>query len=260
MRRTTSAADVSDIGESCEHCGAPLEPVVVERPAWMAREGRSEPMVIGYRQCGCDGAVAAREAARRREVEQEAALRKRRRLDALRDAGIRPRYVNARHARAGEVVEACRHRRNVYVHGDTGTWKTTLASAAAIAMVDSPTFRRVLFATSVEVLTAIKATFGGRAAGDPLAKYKRASVLLLDDLGKEAPSDWAVEKLFDLVNARYNDLLPTVVTTQYDPERLIERLSERGGEENAVAIVSRLRSKVDGAVLIRLEGADRRLG
>ena len=254
MRRTTRPSDVSDSGNVCAFCGAPLEPIVFERPKALVSDGKPETVVVGYRQCSCSGAVTAL----RRAQAKVAAREQNRRLERLRKAGIKPRYFKAQHPKTGEVVEACRRRRNVYIYGNTGALKSTLASAAAIAMVDSPMFKRVLFATTVDVLEAIRRSFG-QTSGDPLRAYKRASVLILDDFGKESPTDWAVEKLFDLVNERYNELLPTVVTTQYEPQKLIERLAKNGGEENAVAIVSRLRSKVDGSLLIHLDGNDRRM-
>lgn len=258
MRRTTRPSDVSDIGNVCAFCGAALEPIVFKRPKALVSDEKPETVVVGYRQCSCSGAVAALRRAQAREAEQVAAREQNRRLERLRKAGIKPRYFKAQHPKTGEVVEACRQRRNVYIYGNTGALKSTLASAAAIAMVDGPMFKRVLFATTVDVLEAIRRSFG-QTSGDPLRAYKRASVLILDDFGKESPTDWAVEKLFDLVNERYNELLPTVVTTQYEPQKLIERLAKNGGEENAVAIVSRLRSKVDGSLLIHLDGNDRRM-
>ena len=42
---------------------------------------------------------------------------------------------------------------------------------------------------------------------------REAEVLILDDLGAESATSWAMEKLFQLLNYRYNACLATVITT-----------------------------------------------
>lgn len=254
MQSTTS-----EQGKVCEYCGKPLEPVKVKLPSGMHSLNSDDSMTIGYRDCTCRRAIEAAMQAQKEEDEREAIRRQRQRLERLTAAGIRRRFIGAQHERSSEIVAACKKRRNVYICAKVGSGKTTLACAAAIEMIDSGHFKSVCIATTTEVLNTIKATFGKYSTDDPLRKYKRASVLILDDMGKESPSDWVVEQLFDLINERYEDLLPTVVTTQFEPEELVKRLGKSGSEENAVAIVSRLRSKRDGALIVRLDNKDRRM-
>ena len=56
---------------------------------------------------------------------------------------------------------------------------------------------------------------------------RSAPLLILDDIDAAAPSDWAREKLFQLVNARYNATLPTVFTCAALPGSLEERIANR---------------------------------
>ncbi|MEO0563321.1 MAG: ATP-binding protein, partial [Chloroflexota bacterium] len=58
-------------------------------------------------------------------------------------------------------------------------------------------------------------------------RVRNAEILILDDLGVENPSEWAKEKLFQLLNHRYNKKLPTVVTTNVDIDILDPRLRSR---------------------------------
>ena len=51
--------------------------------------------------------------------------------------------------------------------------------------------------------------------------------LVLDDLGSESPTAWAREKLYQLLNYRYNKKLMTVVTTNIDLNLIDERLASR---------------------------------
>src|SRR6185436_15722674 len=50
---------------------------------------------------------------------------------------------------------------------------------------------------------------------------------VLDDLGTESPTPWAIEKMYQLLNHRYNAHLPTVITTNRNLEELEMRLRSR---------------------------------
>jgi DNA replication protein DnaC len=60
-----------------------------------------------------------------------------------------------------------------------------------------------------------------------LEQVKAAPVLILDDLGTQNATSWAQEKLFQILNHRYNAQLPTIVTTNLGLERIDERLRTR---------------------------------
>jgi DNA replication protein DnaC len=73
----------------------------------------------------------------------------------------------------------------------------------------------VLFATVPDLLDYLRATFAPTAEEtyDQLFPLMReAEMLVLDDLGTQQSSPWANEKLFQLLNHRYNSSLPTVIT------------------------------------------------
>jgi DNA replication protein DnaC len=86
-------------------------------------------------------------------------------------------------------------------------------------------------------------------AVDPLPDLIAADLLVLDDLGREKVTDWASERLYVLVNERYNALRPTVVTSNYGPDVL----ADRGYD----AVVSRL---VEGASAVVIAATDYRTG
>ncbi len=59
------------------------------------------------------------------------------------------------------------------------------------------------------------------------AQICNAPLLILDELGTQAPTPWAQEKLFQLINYRYNNRLPTVFSLAVPLEALEERLQTR---------------------------------
>lgn len=150
-------------------------------------------------------------------------------------------------------VPAMARGRGLWLYGDKGTGKTHSAAAALKGWASSG--RGARFAPCVAMLADLRDAMGEHRERQATAAYARTPLLVLDDLGKEAPSQWALAKLFEVVDARYSARLPTVVTSQQDPRAMAERLASRGDQETAAAIVSRLRGSCD---LVRTGGSDRR--
>lgn len=116
--------------------------------------------------------------------------------------------------------------------GGVGCGKTHLA--AAIANHALAIGSRVLFSTVSDLLDHLRATFMPNATEyyDHLFQEMReAALLVLDDLGAQQSSSWANEKLFQLLNYRYNSRFPTIITTnntglQGIEERIRSRLMD----------------------------------
>ena len=60
-----------------------------------------------------------------------------------------------------------------------------------------------------------------------LNQYQKCSLLILDDLGVEQSTEWAREKLDEIIDYRYINKLPLVVTTNLSPEKLEPRIAGR---------------------------------
>lgn len=102
----------------------------------------------------------------------------------------------------------------------------------------------VICKTSSDLLLDIKKSFDGEGAreSEVLDIYKRVDLLIIDDLGKEQCSDWSMSTLYSILNDRYEDMKPTIVTTNYNADNLARALTPRGFDDTKiVAIISRLR-------------------
>jgi DNA replication protein DnaC len=53
-------------------------------------------------------------------------------------------------------------------------------------------------------------------------RVKKAPLLVLDDFGEQSTTPWALEKLYQVINYRYNARLATVVTTRCSLEEILE--------------------------------------
>jgi DNA replication protein DnaC len=112
--------------------------------------------------------------------------------------------------------------------GPYGVGKTHLAAAIANEALDRE--ERVLFAVVPDLLDHLRATFGpqSKVAYDERFELVRSvPLLILDDLGTESATPWAREKLYQLINHRYNYRLATVVTTNLKPEAIEPRIYSR---------------------------------
>lgn len=183
------------------------------------------------------------EDARRVAVEAEYELR--RRLEAW------PRYVPKRFADAqvedltgdlAAIADEWDGQSNVLLLGGVGVGKTHAAVAMARMIYETEPVL-VEFRPAVELLDDLR-------PGGPERTMESAcdvGVLILDDLGRERPTDWTGERLYRLVNRRWLEERPTLVTSNLSAEDLEQAVGP--------AMWSRL---WHGALAMELAGEDRR--
>lgn len=112
--------------------------------------------------------------------------------------------------------------------GPPGCGKTHLAASIANRQIELG--HDVFFAVVPDLLDHLRATFApiSDISYDELFEAVRSTrLLILDDLGTQSSSAWAQEKLFQLLNHRFNAELPTVITTNLALDRLDSRLRAR---------------------------------
>jgi DNA replication protein DnaC len=112
--------------------------------------------------------------------------------------------------------------------GTYGVGKTHLAAAIAHEALDR--HEHVLFAVVPDLLDHLRATFGPQstvAYDERFELVRTVPLLILDDLGTESATPWAREKLYQLINHRYNYRLATVITTNLKPEAIEPRIYSR---------------------------------
>ena len=112
--------------------------------------------------------------------------------------------------------------------GVNGCGKTHLA--AAIANHLRREGKPVLFIVVTDLLDYLRSTFNpeSRLSYDELCeKIKKTPVLILDDFGEQSATPWAQEKLYQLINYRYNARLATVITTCLSLDEIESRISSR---------------------------------
>ena len=245
--------------EKCKYCGKTLyyECVVLMGQAmiWNLEKPR----------CDCEKAVAfwkgwdakQEKIKKEKELAEEQEFRKQKIESILGKSGIKKRYlsrtidsfsVTAENKRSFEVAtdyiknfrEYFTQGKGLYLEGPCGTGKTHLAIAIALAIINTGV--PVICKTSIDMLGDIKRCYERNSEvteEDVLEAYKTVDLLIIDDLGKEQVTEWSVPVLYSILNERYEALLPTIITTNYNTSALAEKLSAKGDTETAAAIISR---------------------
>ena len=146
--------------------------------------------------------------------------------------------------------------KGLFITGAYGVGKTYLASCIANEIIKNG--KSVIFGTLIQLLDFIRDSYSDSEVSDKdyLNLYSSVDLLVIDDLGKEKPTEWVLEKLFLIVNNRYNNYLPIVITTNYNRNQLRERLCINKNYSIVDSIISRLYEMCGG---IEIKDDDHRM-
>lgn len=123
-------------------------------------------------------------------------------------------------------------------YGPYGCGKTHLA--AAIGNYQAGLGYPPLFVGVPDLLDYLRAAFSPNSSTTLDRRFyeiRSTRLLILDDIGTESATPWAREKLYQLINHRYNAELPTVMTTASEPSRLDQRIFSRMSDKRLCKLV-----------------------
>jgi DNA replication protein DnaC len=132
-----------------------------------------------------------------------------------------------------EFVDAIEERlaegAGIWLMGDVGTGKTTLAMLVTKAAVEAQ--HAVAVYSLPRLLARVRRTYDAEAGEQSYLEFferlTSVDLLHIDDLGAEKSSDWVLEQLYAIVNERYEAQRSMVVTTNLDQEALEEQIGPR---------------------------------
>lgn len=202
----------------CRKCGGPRQTVILDP----FKGGTFKPRCV----CPCQ-----QEAERRRREAEERRQRmdriKRRKAQGLQDRylydytfandnGNNPAMAKA-HAYVVHWQEVFKRNIGLLLFGDVGTGKSFLAGCIANALLDQGI--PVLMTNFPTILSRLCGTFGEDRT-EFLASLGDYDLLIIDDLGVERNTEYALEQMFSIVDSRYRSGKPLIVTTNLKLDEL----------------------------------------
>lgn len=130
----------------------------------------------------------------------------------------------------------------IIFYGSYGVGKTHLACSIANELIKMQ--KSVIFGSTIKLLGIIKKSYKNESEEDEskiISEFINCDVLIIDDLGKEKPSEWGLEKLYYIINERYEHNKPIIITTNFSENQLIDIFTVEKNKSSIEAIISRLK-------------------
>lgn len=114
------------------------------------------------------------------------------------------------------------------IYGGVGNGKSYLSFSIANELLK--TYRTVVCISVNGLLDRIKETYnnwGNEGEREVINSLRCADLLIIDDLGVEKSTEWSNTKIYDIIDSRYRNKLPVIITTNHSIGELREKYGER---------------------------------
>lgn len=174
----------------------------------------------------------------------------------LQDYNFNNFQINSNNQYAVKVVNDYINKNNsklqsngLIIMGKSGVGKTHLAAAIGNKLIEND--KIVLMGRLTTLLDMIKETFRDttKSENELIELYSNVDMMIIDDLGTEKISSWALEKLYTIIQNRFENGLPIIITTRFDKNGLISRFNYSNDLDLVDATISKLYQTCYGITL-----------
>ena len=203
----------------CGKCGKRKQKLIT-----LTRNGAEVPMVVPV-MCKCKSDAYKQQKARDEEMEAISKLRK----DSLMDS--RFRSISFKNFVLNQYNEKCfrlckryatafdkmmEKNMGLLMYGGVGTGKTFAAACIANYLLDQKI--PVVMISFIKLLEMLEKN----TDNDIIQNLQSAKLLVLDDLGAERRTSYALEKVYNIIDARYRSKLPVILTTNLTMDEMMD--------------------------------------
>lgn len=217
---------------ACKRCGNQAAPKFIALLGWRQQD-----------HCDPCGAIVAEERERREMERTEKTTIENYlvRSGLMRGILARMTFENFNPELAGKAYEIAKEYADKFgkeitsglmLYGKAGSGKTHLAVAIARHIIEQKQIQ-VRFARIVDILSEIRKTFDENEQyrteneSDLIQRYTSVPLLIIDDLGAEKTTDWVRQILYQIIDERWIEQKPIIVTSNLNLEELEARFEER---------------------------------
>lgn len=136
---------------------------------------------------------------------------------------------------------------NLLISGPCGSGKTHLAISVLRQMIEDGRWLYIWFIPATDLLLEIKTAFepdSPLSEADIIDKYADMDFLAIDDLGAEYLTDWVISTFYRIIDRRFREAVPTLITTNLSNDEMEARFG------------ARIASRISNYTRIQLQGKD----
>ena len=237
----------------CKFCNMPIK-------FWRINDNLIIPLT-----CSCSEAQKEEEIRRKEKERQEAQEEARKNLEQIRDrlraifkdTGVNE-YFAAKKLKKTQNNSALidyasyyssnfeelrkTEKNGIFITGEPGAGKSHIATKIIKSLLSKG--YTCYITTMIDITETFKACMNDQT-NDYYTMQDLVNIefLVIDDLGKELPTDWAISKLFQLINSRYEKNKPFVITSNYSLQELTQRLAQKSEVYTAESITRRINDR-----------------
>lgn len=238
--------------KECEFCGKELEPIGFEY-----LYANISPENINYKRCNCN---KAKEYLTNIDLQHKIEQKRKRFRNTinivykqnyigrkLQSYNFNNFQINSNNQYAVKVAndyinknKAELQANGLIIMGKSGVGKTHLAATIANKLIENE--KIVLMGRLTTLLDMIKETFrdSSKSENELIELYSNVDMIIIDDLGTEKISSWALEKLYTIIQNRFENGLPIIITTRFNKNGLISRFNYSNDQDLVDATISKL--------------------
>ena len=157
---------------------------------------------------------------------------------------------------AKDYTEKCinyKQENGLIITGNSGVGKTHLAASISNELIKKDML--VLMGRLTSLLDMIKETFkdNSKSENELIDLFSNLDMIVIDDLGTEKISQWALDKLYTIIENRNENKLPIIITTRFNKQTLLNRFYQSNDKELSEAIIQKLYQMCYGIELKRYD-------
>lgn len=185
--------------------------------------------------CKCDREKAAEEERKKQALKDMEVIDRLRKLSLMDDKFKNSTFDNFKTSKYNEKnLKLCNRyatafdkmlekNQGLLMWGNVGTGKSFAAACIANYLLNNKT--PVIMTSLVKMLETIQPN--PESETEIIAKMNRARLVIFDDLGAERNTDYALEKIYNIIDSRYRQNLPMILTTNLTVDEMQQETDMR---------------------------------